>query len=470
MSIGSLGFCHGTTSGSSTKVSADRSDGPDARAGPQFHLSTGAMIITARVVLPIVEEPIYGGCVRIADGRIVEVAECVSGMWEDEQVRDLGNVALLPGFVNAHSHIEYTLKRNAVDGLCFWDWIDAIGYRPGKSPDTLLLYESALLGAAECALSGITCLADCSFLGVAARAVEEVGLRGIIYRELFGQSMGAEYPDRIDLLVREITKQQRMLSDRVKLGLSPHSVYTSNDEVLSYCANTDLPISLHLGETQAEADYTVNGSGPIAEWRAKLGYDPMRRGLRPVEVARREGLLREGVCLAHCVHLNRREVRMVASSGVGVVHCPRSNAYLGCGIAPLRDLMSAGARLGLGTDGAASCGTLNFFEEMRAALMLHRAVAKDAGVLTAKMVLEMATLGGARAVGLADCIGSIEPGKAADLIAVDLGDTFPGEDLHFSIVSRSPADVKFVMVDGREIISGGRTLALDPSDMKRIAR
>lgn len=395
---------------------------------------------------------IENGEVCIDGGRIESVGQGTGG----SEAIDLGNAVLLPGFVNAHSHIEYTLGRNTHDGLNFWDWIAAVGFRRDQTPPREVMLASARLGAALCADSGVTCLADCSYSGIAAEAIDGLGLRGIVFKEIFGQSMSDDYPARVALAIEEVHALQSRASERVRIGLSPHAVYTSNSEVLGLCAETcaklDMPIAMHLAETRAEQEYTASGTGPIADMRRRMGYEPMASRRRPVQVLEDAGLLRRGVSLAHCVHLTDDEIDLIAASGAGVVHCARSNAFLGAGIAPVRGLMSAGARVGLGTDSAASCLTLDFFEEMRFALGIQRARAEDAGVLLAKDVLKLATTGGAEAIGLGDEIGRLEPRMRADMIAVDLGDMLPGEDIHLAVISKSPADVILRLVDGVPVV------------------
>jgi 5-methylthioadenosine/S-adenosylhomocysteine deaminase len=287
----------------------------------------------------------------------------------------------------------------------------------------------------------------------------------VVYLELFGQSAGSNYDQLFSEQLDHIRQIQADSSPLVRTGLSPHAIYTSNRGLLKLCAEAcaelDLPIALHLAETWAEVDYSLDGTGPLAEWRERLGYEPMVNGVRPAEYLDEIGLLRDGVCLGHCVYLSESEVQLVAASGASVAHCPRSNAYLGAGIAPVTDLLASGARVGIGTDSAGSCMRFDFFEEMRFALGLQRARAEDATVLTAKRVLELASLGGARALGLSDRIGSLEPGKRADMIAVDLGGMLPGEDIWLHLISRSPRDVRLVVVDGVEVASDGRLANVD---------
>ena len=398
---------------------------------------------------------IENGEVWVEGGRIREVGQGIAAAHPDVAVRDLGKAALLPGFVNAHSHVEYTLSRNLFDGLNFWDWIESVGFKRDKTPPREVMLASARLGVELCAESGVTCFGDCSYSGIAAEAIDTLGARGVVFKELFGQSMGSDYPARVASILNDAQALQSRVSERVRIGISPHAVYTTNADVFKLCAEScaelDLPIGVHIAETAAETDYTVRGTGPIADLRRRQGYEPTVTGMRPLRVLEAAGLLRKGTILAHCVHLTDEEIDLVASSGASVAHCPRSNAYIGAGVAPLGQMRRAGVRIGLGTDSAASCLTLDFFEEMRFALGLHRAIAEDASTLLAKDVLKLATTGGAEALGLGDEVGRLEPGMRADMIAVDLSGMLPGENVYLAVVTRTPGDVKLRLVDGVEI-------------------
>ena len=417
------------------------------------------MIYRSRYVLPMDDRAIENGEVLVVDGEIRAVGTGLADARPGESVNDLGQCALLPGFVNAHSHIDLTLTRNKADALNLWDWIDAVCYNKTRVPDCETVTLSAKLGAAELLRSGVTCLGDSTYTGAAAEALGALGLRGIVYLEIFGQSAAENYAQVFHRKLDQVHEVQSASSPLVTIGISPHAIYTSNRDLLKFCTDTcaelNIPVAFHLAETRPEVEYSLAGAGAVADWRRRLGYEPMINGVRPAEFLHEIGFLREGVCLAHCVHLSSEEIELVARSGAGVAHCPRSNAYLGAGIAPVAELLAAGASLGLGTDSAGSCLRFDFFEEMRFALGLQRARAEDAGVLTAKSVLELATIGGAHALGLADRIGTLEPGKRADMIAVDLGEMLPDEDVWLAVLSRSPADVRLVVVDGIEVVSNG---------------
>ncbi len=420
------------------------------------------MIYKASHIFTIAEEPFEGGSVLVRDDCICDIGIGLHEKYPNESVVDLGNCVLMPGFVNAHSHIDYTWSRNQYDALNLWDWISQVGYRSGREPDYDTALNSAALGAAECVRSGITCLGDSTPTGAAAEAISKIGLRGIAYYELFGQSMGSDYPTRFQQKLNEVCKLHERSSKLVRIGISPHTVYTTNIEVMELCAGSGLPVSIHLAETWAEAEYTQYGTGPIADWRNRMDRPPMITGLTPARTLEKAGLLKNGTSLAHCVHLSDDEIGLIAKSGASVAHCPRSNAYLGCGIAPVTQLKAAGATLGLGTDSEGSCMRFDFFEEMRFALGMARASRQDAGVITAKDILRMATLGGAETLGLEKDVGTLEIGKRADMIAIDMGDVLAGEDLSLAVLSRSPADVVMVTVDGVEIVKD-RKLAAQPS-------
>lgn len=432
------------------------------------------MIYKAKYILPMGGSIIEDGEVLVRDGAIEAVGTSLTESYPAESIKDMGTAALLPGFVNAHSHIDYTLNRNAYDGLNLWDWIDKVGFRKGKKPDYEVILASAVMGAAECARSGITCLGDSSFSGAAATAMDLLSIRGIVYREVFGQSMGDKYEEEYAKILDTVAEMQSETSNRLTIGISPHTVYTSNKEVLKLCAdscaNLNIPIAFHLAETEAELQYLLNGTGPLANWRKKLGYEPMANGLTPAKYLYEVGMLRKGVCLAHCVHLSDDEIEIIASSGASAAHCPRSNAYLGTGVAPVLQLESMGTPVGLGTDSAASCLRMDFFEEMRFMAGIHRAMTKDAAAVTAKHALELATIGGARALGLEEQIGSLETGKRADMMAVDLSGMLHGEDLFLAVMSRTPTDVLFTMVEGIEIVNSGIVASVDVNAYEKVVR
>jgi 5-methylthioadenosine/S-adenosylhomocysteine deaminase len=335
--------------------------------------------------------------------------------------------------------------------LPFNDWIVALTERKRKLPPEAFL-QAARDGAQECLRGGITTVADCTDSGFAAQALHEAGLRGIAYPEVFGIDDRDPMESPLAYLAAKEEGQRHWLSERVKPGISPHAPYSVRaalfEALNARSRKENLPLMIHLAESVAEVEFLLGERA----WKS-----PVRPGSvqaappneRPVPYMKRLGLLRPGVTFIHCVHVTDSEMTALADSGAGVVTCPRSNAYLRAGIAPLRSMMDRGVKLGIGTDGACSAGPLSLFEEMRAAWFIQRTV--GAGVTTQELV-EMATLGGAKALGMESEIGSLTPGKAADLTAVSLEDAAVRgcDDPFDALVLCGSADtVLFTMADGK---------------------
>jgi 5-methylthioadenosine/S-adenosylhomocysteine deaminase len=368
-------------------------------------------------------EPIPEGAVAVQDGRIAAVGTRAE-LGEGER---FDGSAIVPGFVNAHSHLEYAVYSGFGDGLDFPTWLQLHIDRKARIGFGEML-AIARFGAAECLRSGITTVADASYSGASAPACDELGLRAIVYLEVFGGTLeGFEARrERID----------ESLSDRVRLGISPHAPYTCSAELYGACVELGLPLATHLAESEDE-----------------------REGLSIAELAEL-GLLSANVVAAHCVTVDAAEIALLAEHDVAVAHCPRSNALLGCGIAPLRELRAAGLRVGLGTDSPASTPSFDMFAELRAAIMAARARERRPDALSAREALELATLGAARALGTEAETGSLAEGKRADLAVVSLaGSPFlPWEDPAGAVVlGGSPERVLLTIVDGTERYRRGTT-------------
>ena len=381
-------------------------------------------ILSADWVLPVEGEPIENGAVALRDGRI----EAVGTAAELGGGERFEAAAIVPGFVNAHTHLEYAVYAGFGDGLAFAPWI-ALHVERKRRLARADMEAIARLGAAECLRSGITTVGDLAFSGASALACAELGLRAIVYLEVFGQAAEdavAQFDEKREYVAKA-------LSERVVLGVSPHAPYTCSTEVYAACAALGLPLATHLNESQDELDWLMRGEGPWQPLAEMLVRPDGRSGIVRLAEA---GLLDERVVAAHCVKVDAGEIALLAGHAVAVAHCPRSNALLGCGIAPLAALREAGLRVGIGTDGVSSVPSHDFFEELRTAISLARARDEDAGALSASEVLELGTLGGARALGLADEVGSLVPGKRADLAVVTLAGTpyVPWEDPAAAVV------------------------------------
>lgn len=405
-------------------------------------------VLSADWVLPVEGDPIENGAIRIEDGVIAAVGTAAElGVGER-----FPESAIVPGFVNAHTHLEYAVYAGFGDGLSFGPWI--VLHMARKSRLAPADMEAiARLGAAECLRSGITTVGDLAFSGASAHACAELGLRAIVYLEVFGRD-GSE---AMRTFAEKRAYVEESLSDRVRLGVSPHAPYTCSDEVYRACSELTLPLATHLNESQDELDWLLRGEGPWQHLADVLPPPGGESGIRRLAAA---GLLNETMVAAHCVKIDEEELGLLAQHGVGVAHCPRSNALLGCGIAPLDELRGAGLRVAVGTDGVSSVPSHDFFEELRTVISLARARGERADAISATEALELATLGGARALGLEAETGSLVPGKRADVAVVSLSGSpyLPWEDPAAAVVyGGSPDRIAATLVDGQTRYERGRT-------------
>ncbi len=431
-------------------------------------------IYAARWVLPMDAPPIDGGEVVVEGGVIAAIR---ARQIPASDCRDFGDAVLLPGLVNAHSHLEYTALRGFLEDVPFFSWIRALTAAKASLSAEDWLW-SARLGALECAASGITTLGDNTDAGVTMRVLAESGLRGTVYQELFGIDDREPTGPIIEALQAKIAAHRAYASERVAAGVSPHALYTIRPALFAavnaYAAAEHLPTSIHIAESPAESALTESGTGPFAEMFARRGITWDVPHLTPTQYADQMGALGPNTLAVHCVHQNTADIQRVAKKNAAIIHCPKSNAKLGAGIAPLTAwLRTENLRVGLGTDSAVSNNTHDLWEEMRFALLLQRARLEDAEVVTARDVLRLATLGGAGAMGLSEQIGSLTPGKRADLIAVRLDQphTVPATDPYAALVySVRASDVVFTLCSGEVLYDSGNWPTLDKSRIYENAR
>lgn len=406
-------------------------------------------VLSADWVLPVEGAPIENGAVAIEEGRIAAVGsahELGAGTHYPDAV-------IAPGFVNAHSHLEYAVYGGFGDGLGdFAEWI-ALHIQRKARIGWEEYVDIARFGAAQCLSSGVTTVGDCSYSGATAVACADLGLRATVYLEVFGADAAAGLEHFAEIRQRV----DGFFSDRVRPGISPHAPYSVSLDLYRASAELGLPVATHLSESPAEILYLTRGEGPWGAYSDLLVPHPGTTGAR---LMAEHGLLGEGVVAAHCVMLEEDEVELLAATGTGVAHCPRSNAALGCGVAPLTELRQAGARVGVGTDSPASAPSFDFFDELRSVLLSARARAQRPSALSAPETLELGTLGGARALGLDDEVGSLVPGKRADLTVVSLAESpyAPIEDPAGALVfGGSPERVLATFVDGEPRYEKGGT-------------
>ena len=377
-------------------------------------------------------------------------------------VVDLPEHVLIPGLVNAHTHAAMTLMRGLADDLPLMRWLQEHIW-PAEmrhvSPD--FVRDGTLLACAEMLRGGVTCFNDMYFFPEAAlEAARACGMRaslGIIVID-FPSAYAAD-PD--DYLVKGLDLRDRHREDPLlSFCLAPHAPYTVSDatfrRIATIAGELDVPVHVHLHETTDELERSV-----------------AEHGVRPLERLRRLGLLGPNLVAVHSVHVSREEIELLATHGASVVHCPSSNLKLASGFAPIAALAKAGVNIALGTDGAASNNRLDLFQEMRQAALLAKAVAGDAEAMPAHAALRAATLGGAQALGLAERIGSITPGKRADLTAVRIAgpELLPCYDPASHLVYCAGREhVSHVWVDGTARVVAGMLQNTDLSDLDTRAK
>lgn len=406
--------------------------------------------------------------VAVTEGRIAAVLPTARARAElrAERTVSLPGAALLPGFVNLHTHASMSLLRGVGDDLPLMRWLQERIWPLEKAlVGEDFVYDGARLAGLEMLRAGTTCCSDMYFYpGAAARGLRALGMRcavGVIAID-FPSAYASDADDylRKGLEARDAWRHDPLVS----FTLAPHAPYTVSDATLARIAmlseELDLPVHMHLHETADEVEAAVAASGQ-----------------RPLARLERLGLVGERLIAVHAVHLTEAEIGLLGARGASVAHCPASNLKLASGRAPVARLLEAGVNLGIGTDGAASNDRLDLMAETRLAALLAKSVARDASVLPAALALECATLGGARALGLDRRIGSIEPGKDADLVAIDLDrpETQPLYDAISQVVySAGREAVSHVWVAGRPVVEKRHLQAsladTTEGDINRLAR
>lgn len=418
-------------------------------------------ILTAEYVLPINAEPMNNGAVAIDGKEITAVGDLeeLRSSLNFAEVIDLGRAAILPGLVNSHSHLELTSLRGALDPHenDFRSWLLKITeLRREMSEDEIMA--AALAGAEEGIRSGITCFGDIGRFGRAGmNALLTSGLRGILFQETDFSPDDRTAEKDIEQLRVKFNELQPMQTELVAVGISPHSPYTVSrrlfELIAEFALKENIKITIHAAESKAEDDLLRHGEGFFTTVYEKFGVEWNTPKCSPIEYLEQTGILASKPLLAHCVKTTESDLKTIASFGSSVAHCPKSNAKFGHGIAPLNAFLRQGINVGLGSDSVASNNVCDLIEEARFAALIAR-TQNGSDHISAKKVLELATLGGAKALGLDDKIGTLEPGKKADIIAVSLENAaqHPIHDVEAALVFSSNArDVKMTMVNGNTL-------------------
>jgi cytosine/adenosine deaminase-related metal-dependent hydrolase len=364
--------------------------------------------------------------------------------------------------------------RGFLEELGFREWIVRLTRSRRDVLDDARLLDSARWGLVEGVRAGITTYGDTSASGVVMRAMRDAGVRGVMYQEVFGPAP-AQCADALRGLEEKVAALRPLETPLVRLGVSPHAPYSVSDALFAATADlahrARLPMAVHVAESADEDRYVRDGEGPFADMQRARGMPFDVRGTSPIAALERAGVLATRALLIHAVRADADDVARIAHHRCTVAHCPASNAKLGHGIAPLVELLAAGVPVGLGSDSVASNNRMDVLEEARLAVLLQRARTGDPTAVPARAALELATLGGARALGLDAEVGTLEEGKAADLAAFPLGDprAVPWQEPEAALVfGLAGARATFVAVQGEVLVREGRLRREDGELPRRV--
>jgi 5-methylthioadenosine/S-adenosylhomocysteine deaminase len=398
-------------------------------------------------VLPGDGPPVEHGAVLIgADGRIVAVGpDARVPTPADAPAEDFGDALLIPGLINTHTHLELTGLDGGPPEPEFAAWIRRLRERKAmRSLDAILA--AARRGLADCWARGITTIADTGDSGTVIQALSELGGSGVAYQEVFGP-----HPDQRDeslaTLVRQVERAGRFAGGRVRLGVSPHAPYTVSGPLYEvtgdWARKAGLPIAVHIAESPAEGALLASGAGAFADaWRARGIPMPSPAGRTPIAWLEEHRVLTDRTLCIHAVQVDAADIARLSRAGASVAHCPLSNRAHAHGDAPLAALLAAGVRVGLGTDSTVSVGTLDLMAEARAA--------RELAGLEAAPTLALATIDGARALGLDEEIGSLRRGKWGDCVVLRLAASTDGAPDEWALAS-GPGDVVATFLGGRDV-------------------
>ncbi|MCU4925989.1 amidohydrolase [Halobacteria archaeon AArc-dxtr1] len=391
-------------------------------------------------------------------GTVLEVGDDLAG--DAERTLDATQGLVTPGFVNGHCHVAMTLLRGYADDKPLDAWLQEDIWPTEAALTPADVRAGAELGLVEMIKGGVTAFADMYFMvPEIAAAVEAAGVRARIGHGVVtvGKDLEDAREDATEGL--EIAREfDGAAGGRIRTAFMPHSLTTVAEEILEEfvpkARGAGVPLHYHANETVDEVT-------PIVE----------EHGVRPLEYADEHGMLEEGDFLAHCVHVDEREIELLAESGVGAIHCPASNMKLASGMAPIQEMLDAGARVGIGTDGAASNNDLSILDEARDAAMIGKLAAEDASAVDAGTIVELLTARGAEAVGLP--AGRLESGAPADLAVLDLDQPHltPAHDVASHLAYAAAAsDVRHTICDGTVLMRDREVQTLDEGAVMNRAR
>lgn len=428
------------------------------------------MLLSAQYVVPVSSGPIENGAVLVRNGVITDIgsAEMMRLRYPDEEAKDFGMAAITPGFIDLHARIEDSVFRGLIKDLPFVQWNQKITeLRSRITPSEA--YDSAFLGGLEALSSGITTIADTTRTGACVKAAQNLGLRGVFYR-----TAGAIDKQLVNYAIKkadsDLDKWSRTIdSNRISLGIAPAPTYECHPmlyrEVARYVTeNGDLPISMCLASSSEEYRFVRYGANCGLDDRLEeQGYMELPPWLptsvTPVNYVLNWGLFEaKNVMVVYGARVDDEDIEHLKQYDVAVAACPSLNAQLGMGVAPVNEYLRAGMRVGLGTGAPASIDYLDIFAEMRLELLLQRA--SNAGeFIDSQTLVEMGTIRAAEVLRIDDKVGSLEVGKQADIVAVDLSgshQTPTTDPVSALLSSASNGDVMLTMVAGNVLYERGR--------------
>lgn len=397
--------------------------------------------------------------IAVHKGRIHDIlpADSAKQQYQSDDTHLLDGQVLVPGFVNTHTHASMTLFRGLADDLPLMEWLqEHIWPAESKWVTEEFIHDGTLHAAAEMIRSGTTCFNDMYFFpDVTARVIDSIGLRACVGLILLDfPTVWANSPDEYISKGLEVHDHYRS-NTRISTAFAPHAPYTVSDEPLvrieTLAEELDVPIHMHIHETAFEVKQAVD-----------------QTGLRPLSRLNDKGLISPRMLAVHMTQLTDDEIAMLATNNANVVHCPESNLKLASGYCPLHKLLEAGVNVALGTDGAASNNDLDMIGEMRTAALLAKTVADNASAAPAHSVIRMATINGAKALGLDNDIGSLEKGKSADIVAINMNtlETQPMYNMVSQLVYSSTRDqVNNVWVAGQQLLKDRVLTTLDEKEI-----
>ncbi len=406
----------------------------------------------AQILLP--DGSSLRGALGVTDDRIAFVGDAPVDFRAERQIDCQGNI-LMPGMVNAHTHLPMTLFRSMADDMPLQQWLEERIFPLEEQLDDDMCYWGSLLSAAEMIRCGVTACNDMYFHSDAiASAIADSGMRALIAPCIVSPLTDERRQRQIDME----KKWHGANRDRIRIAVSAHAEYTCDDDTLIACGQmakvSGLPFHIHVSETFQEHEACKERHSEKT----------------PVQLLDSLGLL-ENALLAHCVHVELDDIARIAARNAVVIHNPQSNLKLGSGIAPLPVMLSHGCHIALGTDGAASNNNLDILEEMRLAATLHKGTTNNASVVSAAQALRMATETGAQALGWD--AGRLEAGRLADIVMIDSSEPnmLPGNDPAKDVVySASSKDVLLTMVNGELLYERGHFHTIDMDELRsRIA-